>query len=438
MQRKKVVLLVSVFTIITILVLSTVVFLYANSRETIVNTDWKLESFSPIDANGFFFIGNNGSLQSWMHTDAYGMPFTIMENVYQFVDGRRFLVITEDGVLWEVDDGNYVFERFKIIDDVIKVSAPRRWIRTSGAITSDGSLWVWGIRYSLFYADSDEIERAFTINPKLFDYDYLGVILFLEDVRYVSMQNELAIKNDDSLWTWSFNMYGQIGDGTTSYRIIPVKVMDDVQAAVGRSHKLAIKNDGSLWAWGRNHRGQLGDGTTIDRHEPVKVMDNVRQVVVGRWHTMAVTEDNTLWAWGANFGSLGDGTEEDRHSPVKIMDNVLYVVSTDDSDDFPASMAIRTDGSLWAWGRNGAGEVGDGTRVDRLRPVRIMDNVVYASVGSFANAAVQSDGSLWVWGGMYCMHLNIVTGSIDRVVRPERVAENVRLSTFTEISVQED
>lgn len=117
-------------------------------------------------------------------------------------------------------------------------------------------------------------------------------------------------------------------------------------------------------------------------------------VSAGSMHTMAIKADGSLWAWGDNrSGKLGDGTTFDRYYPVKIMDDVISV----SAGDFH-TMAIKADGSLWAWGSNYLGALGDGTTVDRHTPVKIMDDVVAVSAGNSATAAIKTDGSLWTWG----------------------------------------
>jgi hypothetical protein len=155
-------------------------------------------------------------------------------------------------------------------------------------------------------------------------------------------------------------------------------------AAAGRTvtisadavYTTAVKTDGSLWAWGLGSFGKLGDGTTEARHAPVKVMDGVASVSASLQHTMAVKTDGSLWAWGLNNnGQLGDGTEtswdSSQLSPVKVMDGAVTVSSRDNH-----TMAVKTDGSLWAWGANYNGELGDGTRTERASPVKIMDGVL--------------------------------------------------------------
>ena len=122
---------------------------------------------------------------------------------------------------------------------------------------------------------------------------------------------------------------------------------------------------------------------------------DVLSVSAGFSYTMAIETDGSLWAWGGNSsGQLGDGTKVDKLSPVKVMDDVLSV-----SAGFYYTMSIKTDGSLWAWGRNFSGQLGDGTKVNKLSPVKVMDDVLSVSGGFYHTISIKTDGSLWAWGG---------------------------------------
>jgi len=134
----------------------------------------------------------------------------------------------------------------------------------------------------------------------------------------------IALKQDGSLWAWGYNYYGQLGDGTTIDRTVPVPIGTDTDWAViagGWHYTVALKQDGSLWAWGQNTAGQLGDGTTTDRTVPVRIGTGNDWVAIatGSSHTVALRQDGSLWAWGANWnGQIGDGTTEQRNAPVRI------------------------------------------------------------------------------------------------------------------------
>jgi alpha-tubulin suppressor-like RCC1 family protein len=152
--------------------------------------------------------------------------------------------------------------------------------------------------------------------------------------------------------------------------------MDDVIAVstVGM-RSAAITSDGSLWAWGRNIDGEIGDGTTTDRHEPVRIMDNVVSVSVGAFHTAAIRTDGSLWIWGKNRGLDFSGYEYAHpfyHIPTQIMDNVT-AVSVGGFTSYH-TIALRTDGSIWTWGFNDLGQLGDGTSISRNKPLEIIDS----------------------------------------------------------------
>ena len=131
-------------------------------------------------------------------------------------------------------------------------------------------------------------------------------------------QFSLFMRSDRTLWAAGDNMFGQLGDGSTTRCPTPVQVATDVSTVVaGNSHTLFIKSDGTLWGMGGNSQGQLGDGTTTDRHSPVQVRTDVTAVAAGSYHSFFITSDGTLWGMGSNTSyKLGDGTFTDRHSPV--------------------------------------------------------------------------------------------------------------------------
>ena len=135
--------------------------------------------------------------------------------------------------------------------------------------------------------------------------------------------------------------------------------------AVGSGHSLALMQDGTVRAWGANYLyGQLGDGTTTDRHTPVQVQDlsGITAIAGGSVHSLALKNDGTVWAWGDNeFGQLGDGTNDDRHTPVQVL-NVSGVIAV--AAGGLNSLAVRSNAIVQAWGSNSFGALGDGTGQD--------------------------------------------------------------------------
>ena len=216
-----------------------------------------------------------------------------------------------------------------------------------------------------------------------------------------------AIKTDGTLWTWGYNSYGQLGDNTVAAKSSPVQTVSAgtnwKQVASGYYHTAAIKTDGTLWSWGFNIYSQLGDNTTAGKSSPVQTVaggTNWKSVASGYYHTAAIKTDGTLWTWGQNSnGQLGDNTLAGKSSPVQTVAGGTNWKSVTRGQYHTA--AIKTDGTLWLWGYNNYGQLGDNTIANKSSPVQtVAGGTNWKSVagGSAHTAAIKTDGTLWTWG----------------------------------------
>ncbi len=189
------------------------------------------------------------------------------------------------------------------------------------------------------------------------------------------------------------------GNGGTSAATTSPNNVSSTTLSVSSSHTMALKADGSLWGWGNNAFGQLGDGSNTNRISPVLIGNNFSAVAAGDRYTLAVKADGSLWAWGNNdFGQLGDGTTSSWNAPVQIGSGYSSTLSTFGGYGTSYSLALKTDGSLWAWGNNSFSELGDGTTTNRNVPVPIGTGFSTLFQASEYVLALKTDGSLWEWG----------------------------------------
>ena len=222
-----------------------------------------------------------------------------------------------------------------------------------------------------------------------------------------------ARKADGTLWCWGDNEFGIIGDGTTVERLTPVQVATlgntVAEVSVGDVFACARKTDGNVWCWGTNDHGQLGDGSTSDHFTPAVIIGLGKpaiQISANGRHACALRNDNQLGCWGSNFnGEVGDGTIIDRPLPekVSVLPNNVVEVSAGVNHTTCARMA---DGRVACWGLNSAGQLGDGTTVERRVPVQ--------AIGPYAQAVPVPAGGGWISAALAFLLLAIARSSLRR------------------------
>ena len=215
-------------------------------------------------------------------------------------------------------------------------------------------------------------------------------------------EHTCAIRADKNLWCFGQNAWGEMGDHSLGDRFIPTPV-DRISiwkliTDGGGNHDCAITRQQALWCWGLNDHGQVGDGATTTRTLPLLIGTALWTTVTGgEGYTCGIQDDRSLWCWGANGkGQLGNGTRTDAHAPVQVG------TDTDWASVSPGpthTCALKTDKSLWRWGANADGEVGDGSTSLRKSPVKVgTSSWTTVSAGGRFTCGTQTGGTLWCWG----------------------------------------
>lgn len=284
------------------------------------------------------------------------------------------------------------------ITDAIAVSAGGDQLEAhSMALKSDGTVWAWG---SNLYGALGNASTTSTTTPVQ--------SIMLSNIIAISAGgwHSVALKNDGTVWAWGWNLDGELGDGTTEDKTIPAQVpglSGITQISAGTYHVLALKNDGTVWAWGDNISGQIGNGNKgTDVKTPVKVsnLTGVVRIAAGRFFSLAIKSDGTVWTWGENlYGQLGDGSTTDRTTPVQVT-SLTGITSAVAATGAFHCMAVKNDNTVWSWGRNTYGNLGDNTVTNRFTPVQMLgiSDVAGMAAGTNFSILYKTDGTFWGCG----------------------------------------
>lgn len=265
------------------------------------------------------------------------------------------------------------------------------------ATKTDGTLWVWG------YSNAGQLgfgNRTSYSSPK-----QLGTLTTWSKISGAKYST-FALRTDGSLWSWGYNGNGQLGLGNITDYSSPKQVGSLTNWASLSPYSYfnfgAVKSDGTLWMWGWNDYGMLGldNRTSYSSPKQVGSLTNWLSVSCGTYTTAAIKTDGTLWTWGRgiSFGALGLGNTASYSSPKQVgsLTNWSYVAWP----DLYSCVALKTDGTLWAWGNNGSGQLGLGNTTNYSSPKQIGALTNWYSIAAVNGGviAIKSDGTLWSWG----------------------------------------
>jgi alpha-tubulin suppressor-like RCC1 family protein len=350
------------------------------------------------------------------------------------------LALGADGTVWvwgddaygQLGDGGtthrYTPYQLTQISNVVQIAAGSN---NSMARTQDGTVWVWGWHYNNTPAQVPGLSGAASI--AISDYAVLATdtsgalwsitnssgiqatqITTLANVVSMSVNYYFAnlVLQNGSVWSVGQNAYGELGDGTTtsaygSNFMQALNITGAVQAQTGVSHAIALDSGGKVWTWGDNTDGQLGVTAPNSGGRPARVTLTLGSLAsaaagsdsVSNSFNIVAHKDGTVWAWGDNTdGQLGNGNTNSSVTPVKA--GTLTKVTLVAASQNDAAFALKNDGTLWAWGNNSSGQLGVGNTTQHSTPTQVsgLTQVVAVAPGYRHTLALKSDGTVWAWG----------------------------------------
>ena len=283
-----------------------------------------------------------------------------------------------------------------------------------------GTLWFWGNNSNGQFGDG--LTSFNNVYP-----EQIGVAHNWQDI-FVGANSSYGIKTNGTLWAWGNNVNAELGDGTTIDKLTPTQIGLDsnwltISPSAQGNHVLGLKTNGTIWSWGRNVAGQLGNGIAgIDYNlvpTQIGIGTNWNTISAGIYASYAIKTDGTLWAWGSNnFGELGVGNFNPVTIPTKIGIDTNWQSVIAGSGH---TIAKKTNGTFWIWGTNTDGALGNGSTTTNSSPLQFAAANIWKEfgLGNGHTIGIKLDGTLWAWGSNYAYNLG--NGTTVRELLPIQI-----------------
>ena len=284
--------------------------------------------------------------------------------------------------------------------DWIKISASNLF---QTGLKWDGSVWSWGCNNVGALGDGNTTNKSSPVSLSGGFTDWCAICN--------GASNGFGVKRNGTIWSWGNGANGRLGTNNVTASCSPVSIAggfnDWCDISAKGYHTVAIKDNGTIWSWGENVGGKLGDGTTVNKSSPVSVVGGFadwQKISASIVSTGGIRSNGTIWTWGCNnSGQLGNGTTVNRCSPVSLVGG--FADWSQISMGVSHSMAIRSNGTLWSWGAGVNGRLGDGTVANKSSPVSVIGGFTdwcEMNAGSNSSSAIRTNGTMWTWGLNFC------------------------------------